>query len=98
MDKCLFEVFGLGRCSLDYIGKVNAYPPHDVKCEFFDMVIQAGGDKLVSHHLRTGIKPTLLINFVFDMGHFRIFEGNKDGKPDLNDNLRSNLVYIPPNH
>lgn len=43
MDKGLFEVFGLGQCSLDYIGKVDAYPPPDVKCEFSDMVIQTGG-------------------------------------------------------
>ncbi|OEU63421.1 MAG: hypothetical protein BBJ57_06675 [Desulfobacterales bacterium PC51MH44] len=37
------KVFGLGQCCLDYIGKINAYPPPDVKCEFFDMVIQGGG-------------------------------------------------------
>jgi sulfofructose kinase len=43
MDKGSFEVCGLGQCSLDYIGKVNAYPPPDAKCEFSDMVIQAGG-------------------------------------------------------
>ncbi|MDP2798927.1 MAG: PfkB family carbohydrate kinase [Deltaproteobacteria bacterium] len=38
-----FQVFGLGQCCLDYIGKVDAYPPPDVKCEFSDMVIQGGG-------------------------------------------------------
>ena len=38
-----FRVFGLGQCSLDYIGRVKAYPPPDVKCEFSDMVIQGGG-------------------------------------------------------
>jgi ribokinase len=38
-----FEVFGLGQCALDYIGKVDAYPPPDVKCEFSEMVIQGGG-------------------------------------------------------
>ena len=43
MDTTPFEVYGLGQCSLDYIGKVNAYPPPDAKCEFSDMVIQAGG-------------------------------------------------------
>ncbi|HEC98828.1 MAG TPA: sugar kinase [Proteobacteria bacterium] len=37
------QVFGLGQCCLDYIGKVDAYPPPDVKCEFSDMVIQGGG-------------------------------------------------------
>ena len=37
------EVFGIGQCSLDYIGKIQAYPPADRKCEFTDMVIQGGG-------------------------------------------------------
>ncbi len=36
-------VFGLGQCSLDYIGKAAAYPPPDTKCEFTDMAIQGGG-------------------------------------------------------
>jgi ribokinase len=43
MDKRFSQVFGLGQCALDYIGKVDAYPPPDVKCEFSDMVIQGGG-------------------------------------------------------
>ncbi|MEA3471252.1 MAG: PfkB family carbohydrate kinase [Thermodesulfobacteriota bacterium] len=38
-----FDVFGLGQCSLDCIGRIEAYPPPDVKCEFSDMVIQGGG-------------------------------------------------------
>jgi ribokinase len=38
-----FQVYGLGQCCLDYIGKVDEYPPPDVKCEFTDMVIQGGG-------------------------------------------------------
>ncbi len=38
-----FQVYGLGQCCLDYIGKVETYPPPDVKCEFSDMVIQGGG-------------------------------------------------------
>ena len=38
-----FQVYGLGQCCLDYIGKVETYPPPDVKCEFTDMVIQGGG-------------------------------------------------------
>ena len=37
------QVYGLGQCCLDYIGKVPSYPPADVKCEFTDMVIQGGG-------------------------------------------------------
>ncbi len=42
-DPTSFQVYGLGQCSLDYIGKIGAYPPPDVKCEFSDMVIQGGG-------------------------------------------------------
>ena len=38
-----FDIFGLGQCSLDCIGRIEAYPPPDVKCEFSDMVIQGGG-------------------------------------------------------
>ena len=38
-----FQVFGLGQCSLDYIGKIAAYPRPDSKCEFTGMVIQGGG-------------------------------------------------------
>jgi len=36
-------VFGLGQCSLDYIGKIDVYPPPDAKCEFTGMVVQGGG-------------------------------------------------------
>ena len=36
-------VFGIGQCSLDYIGLISSYPPPDVKCEFTDLVIQGGG-------------------------------------------------------
>ena len=43
MEDHLLQVFGLGQCSLDYIGKVPAYPVPDSKCEFSDMVIQGGG-------------------------------------------------------
>ena len=38
-----FDVFGLGQCALDYLGKVDDYPPPDVKCSFTDLVIQGGG-------------------------------------------------------
>jgi len=38
-----FDIFGLGQCSLDCIGRIEAYPPPDVKCECSDMVIQGGG-------------------------------------------------------
>lgn len=37
------QVFGLGQCSLDCIGRVDAYPPPDVKCECSETVIQGGG-------------------------------------------------------
>jgi ribokinase len=38
-----FDVYGLGQCALDFLGKVDAYPPPDVKCEVSDLVIQGGG-------------------------------------------------------
>ncbi|HYA02842.1 MAG TPA: PfkB family carbohydrate kinase [Syntrophobacteria bacterium] len=38
-----FDVYGLGQCALDFLGKVEAYPPPDVKCEVSDPVIQGGG-------------------------------------------------------
>jgi len=37
------QVFGLGQCCLDYIGKIEAYPPEDSKCEFSNLKIQGGG-------------------------------------------------------
>jgi ribokinase len=43
MSETAIQVFGLGQCSLDYIGKINAYPQPDRKCEFSDLVIQGGG-------------------------------------------------------
>jgi ribokinase len=36
-------VFGLGQCSLDYIGLIKEFPPADSKCEFTSMVVQGGG-------------------------------------------------------
>lgn len=43
MSKGVPQIFGLGQCSLDHIGKVDGYPPPDVKCELFETVIQGGG-------------------------------------------------------
>lgn len=37
------DVFGLGQCSLDHIGKTDSYPPPDVKCEFSGLAVQGGG-------------------------------------------------------
>lgn len=37
------RIFGIGQCSLDYIGLIPAYPPPDVKCEFSNLVVQGGG-------------------------------------------------------
>nr|MBP7323236.1 sugar kinase [Deltaproteobacteria bacterium] len=37
------DVFGLGKCSLDYLGTVDSYPSPDTKCQFSGMVIQGGG-------------------------------------------------------
>ncbi len=36
-------VFGLGQCSLDYLGRVPSYPSADTKCEFTDLTVQGGG-------------------------------------------------------
>ena len=36
-------VFGLGQCSLDYLGRIAAYPEADSKCEFTDLTEQGGG-------------------------------------------------------
>ncbi|HON23857.1 MAG TPA: PfkB family carbohydrate kinase [Syntrophales bacterium] len=38
-----FDVFGLGQCSLDYIGIFDAYPAPDTKHEFQDLIVQGGG-------------------------------------------------------
>lgn len=43
MKKNNIQVYGIGQCCLDYLGKIDAYPPPDIKCEFSDMVIQGGG-------------------------------------------------------
>ncbi len=37
------DVFGLGQCSLDLIGRIPAWPSPDSKCEFSGMTIQGGG-------------------------------------------------------
>jgi sulfofructose kinase len=37
------DVFGLGQCCIDYIARVENYPPADAKCEFKEMVVQGGG-------------------------------------------------------
>ncbi|MBN2468203.1 MAG: sugar kinase [Deltaproteobacteria bacterium] len=38
-----FDVYGIGQCSLDYVGRVDTYPPADTKCELSEMIIQGGG-------------------------------------------------------
>jgi sulfofructose kinase len=43
MTKRSLEAYGLGQCPLDYLGKIEAYPPPDAKCEFSNLVIQGGG-------------------------------------------------------
>jgi sulfofructose kinase len=37
------DVYGIGQCALDYIGKINTYPEADTKCEFVDLQVQGGG-------------------------------------------------------
>jgi len=48
MKKCIFEVYGLGQCPLDYLGEIDAYPPSDTKCEFTGLVIEGGGPTATS--------------------------------------------------
>lgn len=36
-------VYGVGQCSLDYLGRILEYPPPDAKCEFRDLRIAGGG-------------------------------------------------------
>ena len=38
-----FDVFGLGQCSLDYVGVFDSYPSPDTKHEFRRMIVQGGG-------------------------------------------------------
>lgn len=38
-----FDVFGLGQCALDYLGKIEAFPQSDSKCEFNNLTVQGGG-------------------------------------------------------
>ncbi|SHF00039.1 Sugar or nucleoside kinase, ribokinase family [Desulfacinum infernum DSM 9756] len=43
MEGKRWDVIGVGQCALDYLGRIDAYPPPDVKCEFRDLTIQGGG-------------------------------------------------------
>ncbi len=43
MSKPHFNVYGIGQCALDFLGKINDYPPVDAKCEFTDLAVQDGG-------------------------------------------------------
>ncbi len=36
-------IFGLGQCSLDYVGTISVYPQPDAKCEFSNLHIEGGG-------------------------------------------------------
>ncbi|MGQ9669682.1 MAG: PfkB family carbohydrate kinase [Desulfosoma sp.] len=38
-----WDVFGLGQCSLDYLGVIDRFPQADSKCECRDLTIQGGG-------------------------------------------------------
>jgi sulfofructose kinase len=37
------QVFGVGQCSLDYVGRIERFPLPDTKCEFQNLTIQGGG-------------------------------------------------------
>jgi ribokinase len=38
-----FDVVGLGQCCMDHLGKIEAFPLPDTKCEFHGLTIQCGG-------------------------------------------------------
>ncbi|ROR03340.1 carbohydrate kinase family protein [Desulfosoma caldarium] len=38
-----WDVFGLGQCSLDYLGIIDRFPQADSKCEFRGLTMQGGG-------------------------------------------------------
>lgn len=42
-ESILWDVFGLGQCSLDYLGRIDRFPTPDTKCEFHDLTVQGGG-------------------------------------------------------
>lgn len=42
-DRNALDVFGLGQCCVDYLGRISEYPPPDVKCELLDLVEEGGG-------------------------------------------------------
>jgi sulfofructose kinase len=37
------DVFGVGQCCLDVLGRVDAFPAPDTKCEVQELVVQGGG-------------------------------------------------------
>jgi sulfofructose kinase len=37
------EVFGVGQCSLDYIGTVESFPDPDSKCALSELIVEGGG-------------------------------------------------------
>lgn len=39
----MIQVVGLGQCSLDYLGLIDAFPAEDDKCEFHGLRLQGGG-------------------------------------------------------
>lgn len=43
MSSPRIDVYGLGQCSIDYIGMIDGFPPPDVKCEFSNLAVEGGG-------------------------------------------------------
>lgn len=43
MLKRVPQIFGLGQCSFDHIGRIGHYPPPDTKCELLETLTQGGG-------------------------------------------------------
>lgn len=49
-----FRVFGLGQCSLDSLGRIDAFPRPDAKCECPGRTVQGGGPVAAGLVVRPG--------------------------------------------
>ncbi len=38
-----YDIVGVGQCCIDHLGKIDAFPDADTKCEFSDLTVQCGG-------------------------------------------------------
>ena len=43
MENSNINIYGIGQCAWDFLGKIDTFPPANSKCEFTDLVVQGGG-------------------------------------------------------